>query len=1050
MPQRSRSAKRMLLAVSAMLATCLATHATTFPWENPHARVLPQGELEWAPEPFQFRTGPVVRYIDFDAGDDSNDGTSPATAWKRHPWDPESSGLARQSSGAVTYVFKRGVTYRGRFQPGEDRGEPGNPIRLTSSPDWGSGQATIQASERVINWTRGAHPRMPEPHRIWKAEVDFLPRTLWQVRKDGKVTRLILARTPNWRESDPYDVLREWWSWENPTWWEGEGHTMMVDGRARHLGINREHLTGTAEDYVGATVWTEWGIVMGSPYPARVEAFDAEQRGVAFRGPWTFDKLERIIRNNRFYLENMPNFLDEAGEFWVERRGNGATIYLRLPDDSDPNLAHIEAGRHIHVIDATQLHHVHISGLHFRFTNIHWEYDIPRWAHPDLMTAVIRLNGPGDDIVIRNNIFEHVHQPIRIQPPDAGTRLGTLSITDNILRDTDHGGIVVDANFGDSRNRGSGHAAFRHVDLLRNKLERIGWRILSGEHGHAIDIRYPETSHLAGNFLNRIAGWGIAVFGGKPSGVDGIEIPLSRHLVHHNRVEDVLLKSNDWGGIETWQGGAFYVFNNVVHNAAGFKHWTWREGDPTNLGSFGHAYYLDAGFKNYLFNNIGTGRNNTLGTRAVNTTAIQNIYSFENWFFHNTFFRFAETVRQQAPDAGRFRYFANVFDDTSLLLFRNADPARGEAEPDPNASHFTQGGRFAYPTIAFGDNVIHNLRGRFGVFEETGAVHRTLDSMADALSRVKAQRSSIGVMASTPPLVDPAARDFRPRSTGDAIGRGVRVLVPWALHGEVGEWRFTRSEADPADILDEHWFMNAAYGNREAYRNTPRFPLKGVGISRDSYTESPFNAFGPPSALRLTGWEYLVLPHATLAAAVHNGARLPTVDMQENNFLIELLIQSPSASGTLVSKVGTNGPGYRLDLTNRRPRLSLRDAAGHFLTAVSDTPLSDGAWSHLLVEVDRTAGVRFHVNGVTATATTSGDMPSGSLANPADFLVGGGPGEIPLSGTLGYLRVARGTLEDARTTITELHRWQFQGPALFDFAGNPRTGRHAAGAIVDR
>ena len=51
--------------------------------------MLPTGDLEWAPQPFEFKAGESVRYIDFDGGNDANDGTSKQTPWKHHPWDPE-------------------------------------------------------------------------------------------------------------------------------------------------------------------------------------------------------------------------------------------------------------------------------------------------------------------------------------------------------------------------------------------------------------------------------------------------------------------------------------------------------------------------------------------------------------------------------------------------------------------------------------------------------------------------------------------------------------------------------------------------------------------------------------------------------------------------------------------------------------------------------------------------------------------------------------------------------------------------------------------------
>ena len=46
------------------------------------------------------------------------------------------------------------------------------------------------------------------------------------------------------------------------------------------------------------------------------------------------------------------------------------------------------------------------------------------------------------------------------------------------------------------------------------------------------------------------------------------------------------------------------------------------------------------------------------------------------------------------------------------------------------------------------------------------------------------------------------------------------------------------------------------------------------------------------------------------------------------------------------------------------------------------------------------------------------------------------------------MRIALGTLADARTTIEELYAWQFDGPFLRDFTGREPTGaRRDAGAI---
>ena len=812
------------------------------------------------------------------------------------------------------------------------------------------------------------------------------------------------------------------------------------------------------------------------------------------------------------------------------------------------------------MIDATQLHHVEISGLTFRFTNVHWHYYNPNWAHPDQMTAVVRLNGPGDGIVVRNNTFDHVHMPIRFRQTELDTRIGHVSITDNVFTNTDHGGVEVQARFGEGLE--SRFSPVDRVDFLRNRMYRIGWRILSGEHGHAVNLTFPTTSHVAGNFLYRIAGWGLCIFGGKPHGQQGAEVPFNRHLMHHNREEDALVKSNDWGAVETWQGGPQYVFNNLVLNPLGFKHWTWREGDPNNIGSFGHAYYLDAGFKHYYFNNIAWGRNNTPGTRSVNTTALQNILSFENTFWHNSFFRFAEATRQQEPSAGRFRYFSNIIDDVSVLAMRHADPS--DLPPDPNATHFTQVGQFAYETLAYRNNVFHNLRGRFGVFEETGVVYRTMEQFRDALRQVEPQAYDLGVVAQTPPLRDPANFDFRPSPNSAAMGRGSRVFVPWALYGVAGEWHFTRNNRDPSVVIDEHWNMTANYGLREQYRYTPRYPLMGTGITAADFVEGTLEDW-TSGALRLNGRDqHLAVPHASLfqpareavqrvveapfgrvtvpewaapgrpfeilvelnpahatmrpRADLHwlqregyggfmswgglgepagerrfrfrveptrvgglqqfsahistdpeqpvpegftplnipievargrdlmNPAAERTVDLGDHSFLIEVVLQTNAQEGLIAGKHdGTTG--YELDLVQGRPRLRISEG-GRNHTVTARSAIHNGAWRHLVAEFVRGEGVRLYVDGRRIEAESSGPMPSGPLSNRADFLVGGGPGKRHLAGALDFLRVSRGSLADARTTIEELHTWQFNGPQFRDFAGNDRRRNSVAGALT--
>ncbi len=168
----------------------------TFSWQEAYAKVRPHGDLEWAPMPFRFEKRASLRYIDFGAGNDENDGTTKEAPWKHHPWDSQATGKAKLCSGIHTYVFKGGVGYRGELSVRE-AGKPGEPIRLTRDPAWGQGPAVLCGSERITGWKKGATlADIPEPEKVWWADLNFAPRAVWLVRKEGDFLRIPLAHFP--------------------------------------------------------------------------------------------------------------------------------------------------------------------------------------------------------------------------------------------------------------------------------------------------------------------------------------------------------------------------------------------------------------------------------------------------------------------------------------------------------------------------------------------------------------------------------------------------------------------------------------------------------------------------------------------------------------------------------------------------------------------------------------------------------------------------------------------------------------------------------------
>jgi hypothetical protein len=221
------------------------------------------------------------------------------------------------------------------------------------------------------------------------------------------------------------------------------------------------------------------------------------------------------------------------------------------------------------------------------------------------------------------------------------------------------------------------------VRILRNHIVNAGQRPPRVGSSNAIDVGNARTVEIAGNIIDRPWHAGINVHCAKISG-NTRDVPLSRVLIHHNRVVDGIRTGDDCGNIETWQGGPAYVYNNVSGNPGGHRNPSWMDGkdNPARPGSarFGMAYYLDGAFKNYYFNNIGWGLSEDPWSKVGATTMFQEIISYQNAFFHNTAYNFVKGTRRQAPQAGRNLFLGNVWDGIGDWVFWHTTPARSAAQ----------------------------------------------------------------------------------------------------------------------------------------------------------------------------------------------------------------------------------------------------------------------------------------------------------------------------------------------------------------------------------
>ena len=1044
------------------LSPCVlfAQSSNSWSWQQPHAKVLPTGDLEWAPSEFQFKPGESIRYIDFQSGDDNNDGFSKQTPWKHHPWDGNARLNSADCKGEHTYVFKQGVVYRGDLNSTES-GTSKTPIILTRDPSWGEGSAVICGSEAVTKWTKGAsNNQIPDPKQVWYVDIPWAPRNVWMIGKDGSITRIPLARTPNWKITDPDDILSEWWTWKNPS--KKFDNFATINGQQRHLAFDKDEINESKPQdyYENAIVWSTKGWVAGRPFPAKVLAADRKKGSLVFPCQWGGSPTYKIVRGCRYYLEDKPHYLDSPGEFWFEKTGSGGRLHLRLPGDIDPNTVQIEVAKRIRMIDSSGMSHVQVRGLTFRFTNVYWNLTAsPYWVSKesvDVEPGCVRLLGSGHDIEISHCRFEHVHKGVRIKAVGRQDAIDRVTVNDNEFRDADSGGIELadSTTYGDV-DPPMGRLGDVHV--MRNKFDQIGIRPDLFGQGGALVVKYAETVEIAGNVFHRVSAQGIDVYGAKASRA-ATDKPFTRILIHHNKAVDTMLSNDDFGGIETWQGGPAYVYNNISGNPGGYRSWD-HVLSPETEDRFGHAFYLDGAFKNYHFNNIAWGKSKGPAGKLANTSAFQQIISYENTFFNNTVYNFVRASRRQAPQAGRNKFLGNVIQSMGLSVFRDADPGGVKAGNEADAG--VRRDQFALETDAYARNVFYDigLGEGFGIIEPSGRWHKTFEAFQKGLERYKPLVSTVGVMADRSPLRNPAAHDFRPANNSAASGLGAKVFVPWSIYETVAEWHFCPIPGDPTRIMDEHWCMPSYYTVRDDYFTLPMYPLKGVNVSLKDYQAGPLENWTTGSLVLNGQNQYAVLTNKEINRPVDlkkggqksivAGADLRSPQVYKSNFLIEAYFKTKAGhhDSTLIQKL--DRIGFSLQINHDGGVTLIARGDNTMVSLTSRSTVNDDKWHHVIAEADRKSGIlTLYIDG-KRDCSGAGLGPADSLANDSDLYVGGTPQGSQLNGAIDFLRLARGTLADSKTTIEELYAWEFNGPSLRDFNGNKRPPNGGeAGAIV--
>jgi hypothetical protein len=665
-------------------------------------------------------------------------------------------------------------------------------------------------------------------------------------------------------------------------------------------------------------------------------------------------------------------------------------------------------------------HYVSISGLSFGFTTANSTH-FGDGAAKDIK-AIINLSGYCHNIEIKSCDFKHVNAGIAVEnTAEPALTVNNITISDNHLRHVSDQPITF--------SNGSGKY-MEDIYILRNKVYENGFRQLNRWYSAIPAITaYLKTGVVAGNFIDYSWGAGVYLFWGKGTSDATRTIPLIRGFVYHNRAENTLLGTSDWGGIEHWQGGPAYYYNNYSKNAHGWQ--GSMKNDPWNPWAF--PFYFDGSFKLYAFNNIAVSPfNSTTDPSKRNRAGYQMVLGTFAMLANNTSHNFYYGIISQANDGGvpaYNAYLGNILNKTSNSYFNQSKTPTS-----------------LVPFDSYAKNIFAGTANKY--WEYQGGTATSFKSFKDKLEELNAQSSQLGWEATHEVIPNAESNNFTPSTTGEAIDRGVKIFAPFALNAVVGEWHFYKHNADSSLIMGENFYMTDEYEHRGMYYDIPKNNLKVHSVTYADFVEGELEDW-TEGALQFDG--------ESLYCEISNSSEQQSLvtndlDMETNNFIIEVYLKTTEShiNSTIVSKYGSGTNGYRLGIdAGGNPFLEIISGGTAEIGQSGSTPVNDGQWHHILAEVTRTSGINIYIDGTLSNGTATGSMPAEnvSLENSADFLIGKDVDGNYFNGTIDFVRVSKGDLADANTTIDELYQWQFDGPFLYDFAGKEPIGKRDAGAL---
>ena len=599
---------------------------------NDDSITIPFGTMHFDEVAFQIPSISDL-WVDAATGNDENTGLEPSAAFR-------TIQKAANLAGYGTKVHILPGIYREAITPAAN-GSPTEPILYFAEA--GPGTAIMRGSEpsKGIKWkllqsnTIGL-PAGVDLSQIYYADLstwklDGSPRFLVELDDKGEiVTRLPMAREPDWQVKTEWKVNEFWWSADG-------GSTKATCNPANNVNPNCDlksrsltQLTDSTDDSEPLGIEPGNLSTFGDLTGATLVAMDTVQGHYVYRrtitshtvsaGQITVDrKCEHddgsgnpgLGWGTKYYLEGKPSLLDTPGEWWYDSQTG--YLYLWSPSATSPAKINIEISRLNNGFNLSQRSNITVDGLALEFFNGSAVY------------GYNETNQKSANNTIRNVDLSYADHGVHLQQnvgddPENITSHFTLAGSEISYMDTD--AINLSYSWKDESAPASfSFAGITDTVIRANQLHHLGFRT-DRDNAIGVSFEHPDKLRFEDNHIHHVAHNGVqfsysVIQSDKAFGFSRDEIKTGDILVKDNIFEQACQLTTDCGALKFWGDPPnqhvyrdVLITGNVFRNTFGWssvseKRGRWDGGSGSDVhGMGGFGLYLDMASGFHVYRNI--------------------------------------------------------------------------------------------------------------------------------------------------------------------------------------------------------------------------------------------------------------------------------------------------------------------------------------------------------------------------------------------------------------------------------------------------------------